>query len=126
VLVYACDHSGADALGDDNSQVIKMPCIGMLPPAFVDFVLSRGLADGVMLAGCANGDCYYRLGDQWIRERVAGERDPYLRKRVDRERVNLSWLPEGSHRRRAGALARFSASLETLPDKAPARRPRSE
>ena len=94
----------------------------MLPPAFIDFVLSRGLADGIMLAGCAEGDCYYRIGGTWTRERVAGTRDPYLRKRVDRERLALSWLPPGSTRRRARALADFSQSLERLPAKGPRRR----
>jgi len=122
VLIYACDHSAPDLLGDDNTQVIKMPCVAMLPPSFVDFALSRGLADGVMLAGCADGDCYYRLGDQWTRERVTGERDPYLRKRVERERLSLSWLPSGSNRRRARALAKFTASLDKLPTKQPKRR----
>jgi len=122
VLVYSCEQSAAEALRDRNTQVIKMPCVAMLPPSFVDFVLSRGLADGVMLSGCADGDCYYRLGDQWTRERVAGERDPYLRKRVERERLHLSWLPPGSQRRRARALAEFAASLENLPEKMPKRR----
>ncbi len=122
VLIYACDHAGADAMGNKNTQLIKMPCIAMLPPPFVDFVLSRGLADGVMLAGCAEGDCYYRLGDDWTRERVAGTRDPYLRKRVDRDRLSLSWLPAGSKRRRARALAEFTASLEKLPAKTTSRR----
>jgi ferredoxin/coenzyme F420-reducing hydrogenase delta subunit len=126
VLIYACGRSGADALGADNAKVIKMPCVAMLPPAFVDFALSRGLADGVMLAGCADGDCYYRLGDRWTRERVAGERDPYLRKRVDRARLNLNWLPSGSRRRRARTLAEFAASLAKLPEKKPKRRTHRE
>ena len=121
VLVYACAHSGAEILSNTNTGVIAMPCVAMLPPAFVDFVLSRGLADGVMLAGCGEGDCYYRLGDDWTRERVAGTRDPYLRKRVDRERLNLSWLPAGSVRRRKRALADFAATLEKLPEKLPRR-----
>jgi len=115
VLIYACSHSGAEALQGDSSKVITMPCVGMLPPAFIDFALSRNLADGVMLAGCAAGDCFYRLGDEWTRQRVAGERDPYLRKRVDRDRLSLCWLPEGSRRRRERALATFSASLAQLP-----------
>lgn len=122
VLIYACDHSAASALASKNAQVIDMPCVAMLPPAFIDFVLSRGLADGVMLTGCAEGDCYYRLGDDWTRERVAGQRDPYLRKRVDRERLCLSWLPSGSTRRRTRALAEFAASLEKLPAATPTRR----
>jgi len=122
VLIYTCDHAGADTLGNNNTRIIKMPCVGMLPPAFVDFVLSRGLGDGVMLAGCAEGDCYYRLGDDWTRERVAGTRDPYLRKRVDRDRLKLSWLPAGSTRRRKHTLDEFAASLEKLPAKTPQRR----
>jgi coenzyme F420-reducing hydrogenase delta subunit/NAD-dependent dihydropyrimidine dehydrogenase PreA subunit len=122
VLIYACERSEAKALGSKNTQVINMPCVAMLPPAFIDFVLSRGLADGVLLAGCAEGDCYYRLGDEWTRQRVAGQRDPYLRKRVDVERLSLSWLPSGSTRRRARALAEFTASLEKLPAKTMPRR----
>lgn len=93
-----------------------MPCLAMLPPSFIDFALSRDLADGVMLAGCAEGDCYYRLGDEWTRQRVAGERDPYLRKRVDRERLDLSWLPTESKRRRRQALQTFRSSLQCKAD----------
>jgi coenzyme F420-reducing hydrogenase delta subunit/NAD-dependent dihydropyrimidine dehydrogenase PreA subunit len=115
VLVYACDHAAAKELSNKNTRIITMPCVAMLPPSFIDFVLSRGLAEGVMLAGCAEGDCYYRLGGSWTRDRIAGERDPYLRKRVDRERLSLSWLPSGSKRRRASALAEFSAALESMP-----------
>ena len=78
-----------------------MPCVAMLPPSFIDFALSRDLADGVMLAGCGERDCYHRLGDEWTRQRMAAERDPYLRKRVPRERLALSWLPTKSGRDRA-------------------------
>jgi quinol-cytochrome oxidoreductase complex cytochrome b subunit/coenzyme F420-reducing hydrogenase delta subunit len=119
VLVYACDHAGAESLGASGAQVITMPCVAMLPPAFIDFALSRDLADGVMIAGCAEGACYYRLGDEWTRERVAGNRDPYLRKRVQRDRLSLNWLPAISGRRRKDALAEFTAALNVLP--APAR-----
>ena len=94
-----------------------MPCVGMLPPSFIDFALSRDLADGVMLAGCADGDCYYRLGNDWTQQRVDGERDPYLRQRVVRERVSTSWLPRGSRRRR-DALAAFIDRLRALPPQA--------
>lgn len=99
---------------DSETQVITMPCVGMLPPAFVDFTLSRDLADGVMLSGCAEGDCYYRLGNEWTQQRIDGNRDPYLRKRVPRERLAVSWLPQKSSRR-AAALSEFIARLRDLP-----------
>ncbi|NIA27139.1 MAG: hydrogenase iron-sulfur subunit [Desulfobulbaceae bacterium] len=124
VLVYTCNTANATKLSEHGAQVISMPCVAMLPPAFIDFALSRDLADGIMLAGCAEGDCFYRLGDDWMKQRVAGERDPYLRKRVDRERLKLSWLPQGSTRRRQRQLADFTASLGKLPPRPPKRGPR--
>jgi coenzyme F420-reducing hydrogenase delta subunit/NAD-dependent dihydropyrimidine dehydrogenase PreA subunit len=122
VVVYACNHCRADALEGSGAQVIRMPCVGMLPPAFIDFALSRDLADGVMLSGCAEGDCYYRLGDAWTNQRIAGERDPYLRKRVDRDRLKTSWLPIGSRKSRKKDLDAFTSWLEGLPAPLPKRR----
>ena len=64
-----------------------MPCVAMAPPSLIDFILSRDLADGVAVAGCAESACYNRLGIKWTEQRFAGERDPYLRARVPRERI---------------------------------------
>jgi len=63
----------------------------MLPPAFVDLVLSRSLVDGVFFTGCREGDCYQRLGMRWTEQRVARQRDPQLRQRVQDERVDHFW-----------------------------------
>jgi len=90
VLVYACSKANTAPLEKDGAQVITMPCIGMLPPSFIDFAISRKHADGVVLAACSDGDCYYRLGANWTRQRISGERDPYLRKRVPRDKLGLS------------------------------------
>lgn len=114
VVVFACEHSGAECLQGPDASVITMPCVGMLPPAFIDFALSRGYADGVMLAGCAQGDCYYRLGDEWTQQRIDSLRDPYLRQRVPRERLTTSWLA-GKPKQREQALADFIARLRALP-----------
>ena len=116
VVVFACNRSNAELLNADGTRVIKMPCIGMLPPSFVDFALSRRFADGVMLAGCAKEDCYHRLGNEWTIQRMAGQRDPYLRKRVPLDRVRMEWLPRDAHRRRSTALQEFQASLSNIRD----------
>ncbi len=124
VLVYTCSNSDIHDLHSGNVKIIELPCVAMLPPAFIDFALSRNLAEGVMVAGCAEGDCYYRLGDRWMRERLAGERDPYLRRRVDRARLAVNWLPTKAKKRRSKALEEFVASLAELPPGEPARRRR--
>lgn len=111
VLVFACDKAGADILEADGAQLVPMPCVGMLPPSFIDFSLSRKLADGVMLAGCAETDCYFRLGDDWTSQRIAGTRDPYLRKRVPMDRLRLSWQADGADKRRREDYRSFCAAL---------------
>ncbi len=116
VIVFACDTGDTDKLEQGDVQVIRLPCVGMLPPSFVDFALARHYASGVMIAGCAEGDCQHRLGNEWTIERMARRRDPYLRQRVDERRLVLSWLPRRSLRRRQRALDEFRAALSEIDD----------
>jgi ferredoxin/coenzyme F420-reducing hydrogenase delta subunit len=118
VIVFACEQGSAQRLDDESGgvRVITLPCVGMLPPSFVDFALSRRFADGVMLAGCAENDCFHRLGNEWTMQRMARERDPHLRQRVPDKCVDMTWLPAGAHARRAGALHAFRVRLRGLPD----------
>ena len=116
IIVFACDTGDADQLEQVDLRVIRMPCVGMLPPSFVDFALARNFARGVMIAGCAEGDCHHRLGNEWTAERMARRRDPYLRQRVDARQLCLSWLPRGSLRRRQRALDEFRAALSEIDD----------
>jgi ferredoxin len=83
ILVFGCDHGvRPGGAAGDNVRSVSLRCIGQLPPAFIDFVLSKKLADGVVLAGCAEGSCHARFGDRWTDARIARERDPRLRARV--------------------------------------------
>ncbi len=128
VLVFGCEHAGRlDTLDGADVATLTMPCVGMLPPSFVDFVISRRLADGVLLAGCPAGDCYQRLGNEWTQQRMTRERDPYLRSRVPAERWRLCWGAAHDMRSRRAELRRFQSSLEGLsPIKARALGPRRE
>jgi len=99
ILVVGCDHGAAvSGFSNKGMSALSLPCIGMLPPSFIDYVLSGDRADGVMLTGCSQCDCYHRLGIEWTEERLTGMRDPYLRKRVPRDRLNVYWAAssEGS------------------------------
>jgi coenzyme F420-reducing hydrogenase delta subunit len=98
----------------------------MVPPSLIDFILSKGLAEGVVVAGCSESTCYNRLGVQWTKERFAGERDPYLRKRVPRERLATIWASPFEAGRYEAEKAAFAAGLEPLPAKAAAKEPAAE
>jgi len=79
------------ALNTGETATVGVICAGQLPPPFVDFILSRDLADGIVFAGCSGGDCQYRFGTEWTSRRMARERDPYLRQRVDNSKLALRW-----------------------------------
>ena len=93
LVIFACPHTDClDEALRANAVIARLPCIGMLPPPFIDFVFARKLADGIVLAGCAANACRERLGQRWTEERIAGLRDPWLRARVPRPRIAASWL----------------------------------
>jgi quinol-cytochrome oxidoreductase complex cytochrome b subunit/coenzyme F420-reducing hydrogenase delta subunit/NAD-dependent dihydropyrimidine dehydrogenase PreA subunit len=93
LVVFGCDQGvRVDGLRGPGVTTISLPCIGMLPTAFIDHAL-RGAAHGVVIAGCA--ECHYRYGDAWLGERLAGARNPKLRARVPRERLDVVWLGRG-------------------------------
>ncbi len=88
MLTLACAHGAA---AEPAPGRVVLPCVAMAPPSLIDFIISRDLADGVAVAGCAERDCYNRLGIAWTEARFDRTRDPYLRERVPRERVLSVW-----------------------------------
>ncbi len=114
VIVFACRDDGllpkVEAAG---LPVVKVNCMGQLPPSYVDFTLSRGHADGVFLLGCQDGNCSYRFGADWTEKRLARQRDPMLRRRVELSRVAIGWQAPWSETGNAvEAIEAFRRSLE--------------
>jgi ferredoxin/coenzyme F420-reducing hydrogenase delta subunit len=110
VLMFRCPN-GAAVATSPGVAIVEVPCVGMVPPPFLDLIVRRRLADGVLLAGCGESECYERLGIDWTEQRIAARRDPYLRDNVPRERVAVSWAGSGQVAMRANTLAQFSAAL---------------
>jgi ferredoxin/coenzyme F420-reducing hydrogenase delta subunit len=92
ILTLACAHgAGGEDAGLAPPGTVRVPCAAMPPPSMIDYIISRGLADGVCIAGCAERDCQHRFGVSWSKLRIARERDPLLRARVPRERLLTVW-----------------------------------
>ena len=72
---HYCAYAAADLAGSlrlqypPNVNVVKLPCTGKLDVLLVLHALEHG-ADGVMVAGCLEGDCHYRSGNLNARRRV--------------------------------------------------------
>lgn len=120
VLIFGCDHSNrVNKMASDSIGAVSLPCTGMLPPSFIDFVLSRNLADGVVVTGCRDGECNYRLGPRWTEQRLNGERDPRLRERVPRERILRVWTAPTDWRALEREVREFQARLAAGGNAAP-------
>ena len=87
VVAIGCDCGlPLTTLAASGTATVSLPCIGMLPPSFVDYALARGAA-GVMIVDCGPDDCEFRFGAAWLAARLAGERSPRARLARDSVRV---------------------------------------
>lgn len=87
-------HLKAYELDDvDNCKVIQVPCSGMIQPRMIETAFKEG-ADGVLVMGCQLGDCHYREGNKFCRERLLGQRPPVIKKSVPKNRLQGLWMSE--------------------------------
>jgi coenzyme F420-reducing hydrogenase delta subunit/ferredoxin len=115
LVVFGCEHGvPVGQLAGEGVAIVKLRCAAQLPPAFIDFVITRGHADGVLLAGCRPGDCHYRLGVSWTDQRLAAARDPRLRARVPRERIATAWCGHAGEQELGRVMAVFRERLTGL------------
>jgi ferredoxin len=105
IVVFGCA-CGAPAPRERGVLSLAMPCAAMLPPSFVEYALDHG-ADAVLVASCREGGCEYRLGPQWVHERLHGRREPRLRAAVPAHRCAHVQADRGELLRVRQALAQL-------------------
>lgn len=115
IMVFGCKNAEVAATVRSNSVgVVSLNCTGQLPPSFIDYVISRRLAEGVVIAGCSENACYNRLGTKWTTARIEGSRDPFLRASVPRERLKTVWAGRLGARMLRAQITTFDAVLSAL------------
>ena len=104
VVVIACERSvnldkeldGAsksNLKGVDNAYVVRVPCSGIIQPRMIESAFNNG-AQGVIAMGCQIGDCHFREGNKFCRERLLGLRPPLIKKTVPKNRLKGLWMSE--------------------------------
>jgi ferredoxin/coenzyme F420-reducing hydrogenase delta subunit len=115
VIVFGCDAGASiERLQGPAVASLRLPCVAALPPSFLDYILKREYADGVLLTGCQEGDCFNRHGIRWTELRLAGAREPRLRGRVPRARIHCYWAGLTRGRALRLELAAFQRRLREL------------
>lgn len=96
-----------------NVKVIKVPCSGHIQPIMIETALKKGAA-GVFCTGCRIGDCHYREGNKFLKERLLGKRMPKLKPAVDRRRVEAYWLSALEYDTLKDLVANFDQCCQNL------------
>jgi ferredoxin/coenzyme F420-reducing hydrogenase delta subunit len=107
IVVFGCDRGvRVDTLAAPDVATFSLMCTGLLPPSFVEYALRDGAA-AVLVSGCRENGCEFRLGQRWTEARLAGTREPHLRASVPRERVAVLWGDAGDEASLKDAIARI-------------------
>jgi F420-non-reducing hydrogenase iron-sulfur subunit len=97
-----------------NVKLIKVPCSGFVRPAWLEFALRNG-AEGAFVCGCPLGDCFNRLGNNLIGDRVVQLRRRFERQRIHPDRIAAIYFGLHDHEGFLGAVREFSDRVAALP-----------
>ncbi|MBC8391725.1 MAG: hydrogenase iron-sulfur subunit [Deltaproteobacteria bacterium] len=112
---HYCAYTAADMAGSmrlcypPNVKIVRVPCSGKVDAIHIMKALEKG-ADGVYVAGCLEGDCHFKNGNNNAARRVA-----YVKKLLDEigiggERVEMVLMS-------AGMGERFAQTAEEITEK---------
>ncbi len=119
IVAFTCAQGAASAaLAADDVLVLPLICTGQLPPSFVEYALRDGAA-GVLVASCRDTGCAYRLGARWTRDRLAGTREPHLRRHVPAQSLQIVQADPGETPALVAALGRLRQRLIQIKDSPP-------
>jgi quinol-cytochrome oxidoreductase complex cytochrome b subunit/coenzyme F420-reducing hydrogenase delta subunit/ferredoxin len=112
LVVFGCDHAlDINTIADDQTAVISLPCTGLLPPSFADYISRQEQIDGVLVSGCCTEDCYFRKGSEWTEQRFHRERMPHLRTKAGKQKVKLAWAGPAEQNKLLQVLSEYRAEL---------------
>jgi len=96
-----------------NVRIVKLPCTGRVDIIHLMKAMEEG-ADGVMVAGCLEGDCHYQLGNLRAKKRVAYVKEILEKVGVGGERVTMYNLSAGQGPRFAEIAREMTEKVRSL------------
>jgi F420-non-reducing hydrogenase iron-sulfur subunit len=96
-----------------NIKIIKVPCSGRVAIIHMLKALEEG-ADGVLVAGCLEGDCHYQSGNLRARKRVVYVREILEKIGMEPDRVSMYNLSAGEGPRFAEIAREMTEKVKEL------------
>ena len=96
-----------------NIKIIKVPCSGRVAIIHMLKALEEG-ADGVIVAGCLEGDCHYQSGNLRAKKRVSYVQEILEKIGMEPERVSMYNLSAGEGPRFAEIAREMTQKVKDL------------
>ena len=96
-----------------NVRIIKVPCSGRVAIIHMLKALEEG-ADGVIVAGCLEGDCHYQSGNLRAKKRVSYVQEILGKIGIEAERVAMYNLSAGEGPRFAEIAREMTENVKEL------------
>ena len=115
-----CAYAAADASANARTslpptvRLVLMPCTGRVSPLHLLSALAEG-ADGVMVAGCLEGQCHYREGNFNAIDRVKFVQRLLKSVGVEPERARMFTMSAGEPPKFVAAVKEMDRVVRSLP-----------
>jgi coenzyme F420-reducing hydrogenase delta subunit len=115
-----CAYAAADASANARTplpptvRLVLVPCSGRVSPLHLLSALAEG-ADGVMVAGCLEGQCHYREGNFNAIDRVAFVQRLLQSVGVEPERARMFTMSAGEPPKFVAAVREMDRTVRALP-----------
>jgi len=115
-----CAYAAADASANARTplpptvRLVLMPCTGRVGPLHLLSALAEG-ADGVMIAGCLEGQCHYREGNLNALDRVKFVQSLLDSVGVEPERARMFTMSAGEPTKFVAAVKEMDHTIRALP-----------
>ncbi len=116
---HYCAYAAADLAGSLRIQyppsvrVVKLPCTGKLDVQLVLDAFEHG-ADGVMVAGCMEGDCHYQQGNLNAKRRVNYAKTLLQRIGLEPDRIRMFNMSSAMGQKWADAVTEMDETVGKL------------
>ena len=116
---HYCAYTAADMAGSmrlsypPNVKIVRVPCSGKVDTIHMMKALEKG-ADGVMVAGCLEGDCHFKNGNTKAAKRVTFVQKLLEEVGIEPERLTMVTMSAGMGMRFAQIAKDFTEKIQLL------------
>lgn len=116
---HYCAYTAADMAGSQrlpypsNVKIVRVPCSGKVDALHITTAFEKG-ADGVYVAGCLEGDCHFKNGNEKAARRVAYVQNYLEEIGIEPERLEMVRVSAGMGHRFAQIATEITEKIRKL------------